>query len=479
MNAFRVYTSIPKEVGVIHFIGIGGIGMSGIAEILHNLGYRVQGTDTAEGYIVTHLRELGIPVSIGHDAAHLGEAKVVVRSTAVPADNPEIVAARERRIPVVRRSEMLCELLRMKMPIAVAGTHGKTTTTALTAALLDAGGFDPTVINGGVIHSYGSNVRLGESDWVVAEADESDGTFLQIPARVAIVTNIDPEHLEHYGSFDGVREAFQRFVQGIPFYGFAVLCIDHPEVEALAARITDRRIITYGTHFDAMVRAEDVESSVAGSTFTVVIRTGNVEKRIRGMRCPVPGMHNVRNSLAAIAVAETLGISEEAMLRGLSQFRGVKRRFTLTGEVEGVTVIDDYGHHPAEIMATLKAARSFRSSPDARVIAVVQPHRYSRLHGLFDEFCHALEDADIALIADVYAAGEAPIPGADRDALVEGIRATGHKQVEALPNREALAGMIRERARPGDLVVCLGAGSITYWAQSLPQELAALGSKAA
>ncbi|AJD53269.1 UDP-N-acetylmuramate--L-alanine ligase [Thalassospira xiamenensis M-5 = DSM 17429] len=465
--------TLPLNIGTIHFVGIGGIGMSGIAEILHNLGYTVQGSDISDNANVQRLRDLGIRVFVGHQAANVEDAKVVVISTAVKPDNPEVVAARADMIPVVRRSEMLAELMRLKAAIAVGGTHGKTTTTSLVATMLDAAGLDPTVINGGIINSYGTNARLGDGDWMVVEADESDGTFVKVPSTISVVTNIDPEHLDHWKNFDQLREAFKNFVQNIPFYGFAVLCIDHPEVQALIGKVTDRRIFTFGFSPQADVRAVNVRTEIGQSTFDVVIRerVDSAERVIKDVRLPMVGDHNVSNSLAAITVALELGIADDKIVSAFDGFTGVKRRFTKTGEVDGVTIIDDYGHHPVEIKAVLKAARKATGN---NVIAVVQPHRYSRLHDLFEEFCTCFNDADSVIVADVYEAGESPIEGASRDALVEGLRNRGHRHVAALEGPEALASMIAKEAKPGDLVVCLGAGSISAWANALPAQLEAL-----
>ncbi len=461
--------TLPLAIGTIHFVGIGGIGMSGIAEILHNLGYRVQGSDAAEGANGKRHAELGIPITIGHDPANLREAEVVVISSAVKQDNAEVLAARERMIPVLQRAEMLAELMRLKWSIAVGGTHGKTTTTSMVAAVLDAAGLDPTVINGGIINAYGTNARLGGGDWMVVEADESDGTFVKLPAAIAVVTNMDPEHLDHYGSFDGLRAAFEAFVGNIPFYGVAVLCIDHPEVQAMIPRLSDRKVVTYGLSPQADIRAVNLAQNGHGARFDAVLAgRGGRPRTLKGLRLPMIGAHNVLNSLAAIAVAGELGIADDVLRRGLIQFGGVKRRFTKTGETDGVTVIDDYAHHPVEIAAMLEAARV---ASQGRVIAVVQPHRYSRLRDLFDDFCTCFNDADTVIVGPVYAAGEAPIGGIDRDALVSGIRSHGHRDVRALEAPEALAGMVHELARSGDYVVCLGAGSVTLWAQELPGEL--------
>ncbi|QQO20090.1 UDP-N-acetylmuramate--L-alanine ligase [Bradyrhizobium diazoefficiens] len=464
---------LPREIGPIHFVGIGGIGMSGIAEVLVNLGYAVQGSDASDNYNLDRLRKKGAKVSVGHKAENIDGAEVVVVSTAIKRDNPELMAARERRIPVVRRAEMLAELMRLKSCVAIAGTHGKTTTTTMVATLLDAGGLDPTVINGGIINAYGSNARLGAGDWMVVEADESDGTFLKLPTDVAIVTNVDPEHLDHFKTFEAVQDAFRHFVENLPFYGFAVMCSDHPVVQSLVGKIEDRRIITYGENPQADARLVDLTPMGGGSKFTVAFRdrkTG-AGHEIAELMLPMPGRHNASNATAAIAVARELGVSDEAIRKAIAGFGGVKRRFTKTGDWNGVTVIDDYGHHPIEIAAVLKAARE---STNGKIIAVVQPHRYTRLQSLFEEFCTCFNDADAVIVADVYAAGEAPIDGIDRDHFVAGLRAHGHREVIALPAASELAGIVKGLANSGDLVVCLGAGNITQWAYALPDELKAL-----
>jgi UDP-N-acetylmuramate--alanine ligase len=463
--------ALPLEIGILHFVGIGGIGMSGIAEVLHNLGYLVQGTDLGENNNTRRLRSLGIRVTVGHAEEHLGDARVVVVSSAVRADNPEIAAARKRLLPVVRRAEMLAEIMRLKWSIAVGGTHGKTTTTSLIASLLDAAGMDPTVINGGIINAWGSNARIGHGDWMVAEADESDGSFLKLPATVAVVTNIDPEHLDHYGDFAALRDAFVNFVTSIPFYGFAALCMDHPEVQAIIPRVADRRIVTYGFSPQADVRGVNIKSFADGVSFDAELtdRKTGASRRIVDLKLPMFGRHNVQNALAAVAIAGELGIGDEVLGSALARFAGVNRRFTKVGEVDGVTIIDDYGHHPVEISAVLAAARTVTGG---RVIAVVQPHRYTRLRNLFEEFCSCFNDADVVVVADVYAAGEEPIDGIDRDALVNGLRAHGHRQVVALPSPEELAATVHPLVAAGDLVVCLGAGTITRWAQALPGQLA-------
>jgi len=460
---------VPLSIGPLHFVGIGGIGMSGIAEVMKNLGYTVGGSDIAETANVKRLRELGIPVTVGHAAENIQDAAVLVVSSAIRPNNPELLAARERLIPVVRRAEMLAELMRLKWSVAVGGTHGKTTTTSMIAALLDGGGLDPTVINGGIINAYGTNARLGQGDWMVVEADESDGSFTKLPATIAVVTNIDPEHMEHYGSFEKLREAFRIFVQNIPFYGFAVMCIDHPEVQAMIGKIEDRRVITYGFNPQAEVRATNAVPSPDGYTFDVTIDPRGEEAwTIEGLHLPMFGKHNVQNSLSAIAVALEMGIDVDDIRNALSRFAGVKRRFTKTGEAGGVTVIDDYGHHPVEIAAVLKAARD---ATRRNVIAVVQPHRYTRLRDLFEEFCACFNDADKVIIAPVYAAGEDPIEGVDRDALAQGLRTRGHRGVVTIDGPDDLADAVADVARDGDLVVCLGAGTITNWAQALPGEL--------
>jgi UDP-N-acetylmuramate--alanine ligase len=468
---------LPSETGPIHFIGIGGIGMSGIAEVLLNLGYVVQGSDAADSANVKRLRDKGAKIAVGHSASELGEAAVVVVSTAIRRDNPELVAARARRLPIVRRAEMLAELMRLKRCVAIAGTHGKTTTTSLVAALVDAGGFDPTVINGGIINAYGTNARLGAGEWMVVEADESDGTFLKLPADIAVVTNVDPEHLDHFKTFEAVQEAFRAFVENVPFYGFAVMCTDHPVVQLLVGQITDRRIITYGTNPQADVRTMSVEQSGGEARFSITFRdrTGALVHEIERLTLPMPGAHNVLNATAAIAVAHELGIADELIREALQKFGGVRRRFTRTGEWNGVQIVDDYGHHPVEIAAVLRAARETSAG---RVIAVVQPHRYTRLSFLFEQFSTCFNDADTVIVAHVYAAGEAPIAGVDRDALVQGLRAHGHRQVIPLDGPEQLARLVRRLAQPGDIVVCLGAGNITQWAYALPDELTALDTVA-
>ena len=468
----------PKNVGLIHFIGIGGIGMSGIAEILHSLGYDVQGSDQSDNYNVKRLSDKGMNVCVGHAAENVDAANVVVVSSAIKPDNPELVAARQKRLPIVKRAEMLGELMRLKWSVAIGGTHGKTTTTSLVAALFDAAKMDPTVINGGIINDYGTNARLGSGEWMVVESDESDGSFMRLPATVAVVTNIDPEHMDYYGDMDSVRKAYETFVGNIPFYGFGVLCADHPEVMNLRGRMTDRTIITYGFSPQADVRATDMRMSPEGSVFTVTFRLpGEEEKVLRDVALSLVGQHNIQNATAALAIGHRLGFSEQVLRQGLGNFGGVKRRFTRTGVVGGVRVIDDYGHHPTEIAATLRAARLANGT--GRVIAVVQPHRYTRLSGLMNDFATCFADADVVIVADVYAAGEAPIEGATRDVLAEKMRAHGQREVFTLDSPDDLARMIREKSHSGDMVVCLGAGSISQWAHALPDQLKKLAEAAA
>lgn len=472
----------PTDIGIIHFVGIGGIGMSGIAEVLHELGYKVQGSDMAESANVKRLREKGMAVHIGHDEKNLKDASgapvdVVVISSAIKQDNPELAGARALKIPVVRRAEMLAELMRLKWAIAIGGTHGKTTTTSMVGAMLEEAGLDPTVINGGIVNRYGTNTRLGRGEWLVAESDESDGTFTRLPATVAVVTNIDPEHMDHYGDFDAVRAAYRQFIQNLPFYGFAVLCTDHPEVQAMVPDLTDRRIVTYGFNPQAAVRGLNIRSSSEGCTFDVIFtddKDGS-EETVRDLYLPMLGEHNVQNALATLAIARQLEIAPPLMKKGLAAFSGVKRRFTKTGSAHGITVIDDYGHHPVEITAVLKAARAAAEHSDkkggGKVIAVMQPHRYSRLADLMDEFCTCFNDADSVIITDIYAAGEAPIEGASKQALAEGISACGHRDVHTLPAINDLPALIADLAKPGDYVICLGAGDITKHAYALPEAL--------
>jgi UDP-N-acetylmuramate--alanine ligase len=461
-------TKLPMELGPIHFVGIGGIGMSGIAEVLMTLGYTVQGSDARASKITDRLVTLGATFFEGQKAENIGSAAVIVISSAIKKGNPELEEARRRKLPVVRRAEMLAELMRMRSNIAIAGTHGKTTTTTMVATLLDKGGFDPTVINGGVIHAYGSNARAGAGEWMVVEADESDGSFNRLPATIAIVTNIDPEHMEHWGTFDNLRKGFYDFVSNIPFYGLAVCCTDHPEVQALVGRVTDRRIVTFGFNAQADVRAVNLTYEGGTAHFDVLLQGEGQGQKIENLTLPMPGDHNVSNALSAIAVARHLGMKASEIREALATFAGVNRRFTKVAEVNGVTIIDDYGHHPVEIAAVLKAARQ---ATKGRIIAIHQPHRYTRLHSLFEDFCTCFNEADVVAIADVYSAGEDPIPGASRDDLVAGLIAHGHRHARALLDEADLARLVREQAQPGDMVVCLGAGSISAWANALPAKL--------
>lgn len=466
--------AMPVNIGKLHFVGIGGIGMSGIAEVLHALGYQVQGSDLSDGANVKRLQEKGIEVFIGHEAKNIDDAAIVVISSAIQDDNPELKAAREQRKTIVRRAEMLAEIMRLKWSIAIAGTHGKTTTTTMVGTMLEEAGYDPTVVNGGIVNRYGTNVRLGNSDWMVAEADESDGTFTKLPATVAVVTNIDPEHLDHYGSYDNIKAAFRRFIDNLPFYGFAALCSDHPAVQGMIPQLVDRRVITYGFNPQADVRAHNVRTDRDGSLFDVTFvdwLADGAEQTLRDVFLPMPGDHNILNSLAALAIAQEMGVPAATMKTAMKNFSGVKRRFTKTGESNGITVIDDYAHHPVEIKAVLKAARQTVEKEGKKVVTVMQPHRYTRLSDLFDEFCTCFNDADSVIIADVYEAGEKPIEGADKEHLVAGIIERGHKDAQVMPSLESLPSMIADIAEEGDYVVCCGAGSISSWAYALPEQL--------
>ncbi len=468
---------LPENIGLVHFVGIGGIGMSGIAEVLHNLGHKVQGSDMSDSANVQRLRDKGIEVHIGHRAENIGDSVVVVASTAIKADNPERVEAIRRNLPIVRRAEMLAELMRFKQAIAVGGTHGKTTTTSMVGTLLDAAGLDPTVINGGIINEYGTNARMGKGDWMVVEADESDGTFLKLPADVAIITNIDPEHLDHYGTFDNAKEAFRAFIENVPFYGFGVACLDHPEVQALVAKISDRRIIAYGSNPQADVRFDNVHTEGPNSHFDIILRgRGDDEPTVyRDLILPMPGLHNIANATAAITVAHELGASEDQIRKGLAGFGGVRRRFTHTGSWHGAEIYDDYAHHPVEISAVLHAARE---SAKGKVIAIKQPHRYTRLESLFPEFCSCFNDADVVLVAPVYEAGEKPIVGFDSASLVAGLVSAGHRDARLINGPDEIAPIVAEFAGEGDIIIFLGAGSVTQWAYALPDELAALENNA-
>jgi UDP-N-acetylmuramate--alanine ligase len=464
--------AIPFDTGPLHFVGIGGIGMSGIASVMKNFGYEVTGSDAKDGPNIERLRGQGIWVAIGHKAENAANAGVVIVSSAIKNGNPEVEAARSRGVPIVRRAEMLAEIMRLKWTVAIGGTHGKTTTTSMIAALLDAGGKDPTVINGGIINAYGANTRMGEGEWMVVEADESDGTFTRLRATAVVVTNMDPEHLDHYGSVEAMNDAYCRFVENIPFYGFAVMCVDHPQVKALADKVRDRRVIRYGFDDSADVRAVNVRPAREGVTFDVVARRRGEGPGVtlHDLFLPVAGRHNLQNAVAAIAVARELGVTDEGIRKGLKKFAGVKRRFTTVGYWNEVRIVDDYGHHPVEIAAVLQAAREMTQG---RVIAIAQPHRYTRLRDLFDQFCTCFKDADVVAIADVYAAGEAPIEGVSAGALAAAMRKAGRSDAQRLENLDGLAEFVRANAKPGDIVVCLGAGDITHYANALPAKLAA------
>ncbi len=467
---------MSPDIGTLHFVGIGGIGMSGIATLLASLGYTVQGSDLADSANVARLREQGIKVFIGHDAANIeNNPAAVIISSAIQDDNAELIAARAKKIPVVQRAEMLAELMRLKSAVAVAGTHGKTTTTSMVGQMLDTAGFDPTVVNGGIVNAYGTNTRFGQSDWMVVEADESDGSFIRLPATVAVVTNIDPEHMDHYGSFEQVKNAYRRFVLNLPFHGYALLCIDHPEVQSLAAQVSDRKLITYGFNPQADIRAENIRSNAEGSIFDVTfagwLNLDGEDVVIKDIHLSMLGKHNVQNSLVALGVAKEMGVPPETMKQAMSNFGGVKRRFTKTGEAHGVTIIDDYAHHPVEIDVVLKTARSAVAETGGQVIAVMQPHRYTRLHDLYEEFCRCFNDADHVFVADVYEAGEDPIEGVDKYYLAQGLKTHGHRSAAALESQDDLARVVADVAQEGDYVIIMGAGNSTYWAYDLPEKL--------
>ena len=458
---------LPGNIGTIHFIGIGGIGMNGIAEMLHRMGYQLRGSDRVENANVARLRALGITIVVGHAPENLGDAKIVVISSAIKADNCELRAARARRLPVVRRAEMLAELMRFRRAIAVAGSHGKTTTTSLVAALLDAAGLDPTAIVGGIVNAYGASARIGSGEHIVVEADESDGTFTKLPVDYAIITNIDPEHLDHYGDFDALRAAFRQFAENVPFYGRIILCADSPALQHLARLIGDREILTYGENPQADIRIEDVSFAAGSAHFSLrpatsaAAQTGIGDARaLRDLTLPMMGAHNVANAAGAVALALSLGIPGERLRAGLAGFAGIRRRFSLLGEANGISIYDDYAHHPVEIAATLRAARLCGQ----RVIAVMQPHRFSRLQTLFNEFCAAFNDADTVIVVPVFAAGERPLEGFDHLSLARGIAACRHRDARAASDFDDMSQMLGRLARPGDAIVFLGAGSITAWA---------------
>ena len=432
-------TRLPFELGVIHFIGIAGIGMSGIAEVMSNLGYSVQGSDIVSSKITVRLQNIGINIFLGHNARNLDNVEVAVVSSAIRGDNVELLEARQRGIPIVKRAEMLAELMRLKLNVAIAGTHGKTTTTSLVSAVFDKAGLDPTVINGGIIRAYNSNVRIGTGEWMVVEADESDGTFSKLPATVAIVTNIDREHLDHYDSFEDLKHSFDNFISNIPFYGVAICCIDNSEVHALVGRIKDRKIITYGFNKQADYSITEVDYQADRTVFKLQLLDKGVEEI--SFALPMMGSHNVLNSVAAISLGDFLGLEIGKIQEALKNFSGVQRRFTHVDTINGVKIIDDYGHHPAEISAVLK---SVRDTTTGRIIAVHQPHRFSRLKLLFDEFCTCFNDADLVLISDVYSAGEKELEGINKQALVDGLINHGHKRVFSLEHESQLKNFFLE-----------------------------------
>lgn len=473
------------KVQHLHFIGIGGIGMSGIAEVLHNLGYRVKGSDIAENYNTKRLQELGVDIIIGHQAGNIQDAQVVVISSAVRPDNPEVLAARKVGIPVIQRAEMLAELMRLKKSIAISGTHGKTTTTSMAAALLDAADMDPTVVNGGIINAYHTNARLGTGEWTVVEADESDGSFTKLPATMAIVTNIDPEHMEFYGTVENLHKAFLKFIENIPFYGLAILCADHPTVMSLISSIIDKRFITYGFNESAMIRATNLRQAINGTTFDVEIARPlplavalqnpdnsikSLPRKIKDIFLPMVGKHNVQNALSIIAVADELELSEEIIRKAFNNFKGVKRRFTHVGTINDVSIIDDYAHHPVEIKTVIEAAKQ---ATQGRIWVVKQPHRYSRLHHLFDDFTHSFYGAHHVILAPVYGANEEPIPEASSERLAEALQGN-NIPTTLFYNPEELAPLLKTLVLPGDMILCLGAGNITQWAAALAEQLSDL-----
>ena len=446
----------------IHFVGVGGIGMSGIAEVLLNLGYQVSGSDVKESEVTRRLAALGCEISYGHRKENVREADVVVVSSAVRKGNPEVEVAEQRLIPVIPRAEMLAELMRMKVGIAIAGTHGKTTTTSLIATVLAAGGLDPTVVIGGRLNSIGSNARLGQGDFLVAEADESDGSFVKLMPTIAVVTNIDADHLDYYSGIDEIKEAFLGFLDKLPFFGLAVLCLDHPNVQSLIPRLK-KRFTTYGLTTQADYQAKEIVFEEFSTTFDVL----HQRKEVGRLRLQMPGLHNVYNALATVATAFEFDIPFRIVQESLGDFKGIQRRFQTKGEKKGILVVDDYGHHPVEIMATLKAARS---GWKRRVVVVFQPHRYSRTQALFKEFLSAFYDADVLVLTDIYPAGEDRIEGVEAKSLFEGIREYGHKDVTYIPNKKEIAEHLLRILKPGDLVITLGAGDITQ----IPDELLSL-----
>lgn len=461
--------------GLIHFSGIGGIGMSGIAEILHNLGYNIQGSDKSDNYVIERLRKLGIKIFLDQTAGNIEEISLLVRSTAVKDNNEEVIAARAAKIPVISRTEMLAELMRLKICVAISGTHGKTTTTSLTACMFEAANKNPTVINGGIINHRNTNAYLGDGDFLIAEADESDATFIKIPSTIGVITNIDPEHLDYYGTFENLKNAFRSFISNLPFYGFGVLCIDHPLVRELADNIRERKIITYGiSSEDADIRAVNIRQDLSGSMFDVVVsdKLKSKTRILNNIKLPTPGLHNVLNSLAPIAVALELDFKEADIIKGFESFGGVKRRFTLTGEYNGTKFIDDYAHHPEEVRVTLQTAKSVASQNNGKVIAIFQPHRYTRLQNLFSDFVGCFGDSDILYIADVYSAGEAQIDNLSKELLVSAIKqSNAHPDPRLLLSPDDLPDIVRKHAKPNDIVIFMGAGSITYWANDIASKM--------
>lgn len=464
----------PDQAGLFHIVGIGGIGMSAIAEVMHTRGYRVQGSDLKDGANLERLRAHGISCLIGHDPANVDGAAYLVISSAVKAGNPEFEAAKERGIPIIRRAEMLAELMRPCATVSITGTHGKTTTTSLIADLFKCADLDPTVIAGGIINGWGTNARIGRGEWMVVEADESDGTFLKLPTQIGVVTNIDPEHMDYWPSLEALHQAFHQFIDAIPFYGLAVACIDHPVVRELLAKLggaaNGRRTLTYGVARDADIRLVNLRPDHNRITFDAdlgpAVKGG--ARKLEDLTLPVLGHYNALNALGALAAATEAGVGDEVIRRTFAAFSGVKRRFTRVGEWRGAAVYDDYAHHPVEIAAVLRAARM---AGKGRIIAVMQPHRYTRLQSLFNEFSACLDDADIVVVTPVYSAGEAPIPGIDRDELASGLRRHGHPHVLTVDDDQALVETIASVAEPGDVVVGLGAGTITDWINALPRNL--------
>ena len=474
---------MPEGLGTVHIIGIGGIGMSAIAEILHAQGFTVQGSDQKDSANVRRLRAKGIRVFVGHDAINLVGARFVVISTAVKDHNPELLAARDKSLPIIRRAEMLAELMRLYRTVSITGTHGKTTTTSLTAHIFEQAGVDPTVITGGIINEWGSNARLGEKGgWMIVEADESDGTFVKIPTQIGVVTNIDPEHLDYFGTVENMHAAYEAFYRNIPFYGLTVTCIDHPVVremiDRLALRRDGRRMVTYGWSKDADIVLTDVRIEGVETVFSARVGAGlpGGARDLVGWRVPLPGEHIALNALAAFAVSAETGIEDDAIRTAMASFSGVKRRFQKTGEVNGVTIYDDYGHHPIEIAAVLRAARQ---GARGRLVAVVEPHRYSRVKALFSEFCNCVREADKVIVAPLYAAGEAPIPNIDHHSLARGMDTSEIGEVLVADSPADLANLIAYATRAGDTVIFFGAGHSTEWAHAMPGELEKLTQSAA